>query len=417
MIHFLRLNFHSARLAWPTTILVMLLQRTPVLRMLVNAEAGTGGGAGQMLRALIPTAIALGATHTLTGQTHWTSNPTPPISGQVGTDLSVVFALTGGTATPESYSIVGTLPPGMTVPKATGTAGDLTLNSTSGGSITGTPTTAGTFSVSLTAFDAPNRGSGQFGSSTKFTIDFDIAAATTAAPAFTTQPTSQSVDAGGSVTFTVAVSGSPAPTLQWRKGSVALAGKTGTSLTINPVTTADAGSYDCVATNASGNATSNAATLTVTGQPTIETQPIAIKSVQGAGAFFAVQASGTNNAYQWRKGGVDLDGETHSSLFIASVDAGDAGSYSVHVSNPAGTVDSNAAPLTVASTGHARLVNLSARAMIGTGGDVLIPGFADRRWHRQDRAHSHDRSEAGRLQRAGIPRESVDAAVPRRHAE
>ncbi|MDP3198035.1 LamG-like jellyroll fold domain-containing protein, partial [Tabrizicola sp.] len=84
------------------------------------------------------------------------------------------------------------------------------------------------------------------------------------APQITTQPASQTVNVGASVTFTAAASGSPAPTFQWRKNGTNLAGATNAALTLPAVTAADAASYTLVATNAAGAATSNAATLTVT---------------------------------------------------------------------------------------------------------------------------------------------------------
>jgi hypothetical protein len=65
------------------------------------------------------------------------------------------------------------------------------------------------------------------------------------------------------VTFTVVVTGSPAPTYQWTKDGTAITGATGASYTITAVQTSDAGSYSVVATNSAGNAPSNAALLTV----------------------------------------------------------------------------------------------------------------------------------------------------------
>src|SRR5690606_33516453 len=106
-------------------------------------------------------------------------------------------------------------------------------------------------------------------------------------PVFNTHPASQTVALGGNVTFTVAVSGAPPPALQWRKDNVNLPGQTGTTLTLNGVTLESAGSYDCVATNDEGSATSNPATLTVEAPPapTITTQPLPIRSLAGSGAF------------------------------------------------------------------------------------------------------------------------------------
>lgn len=83
-------------------------------------------------------------------------------------------------------------------------------------------------------------------------------------PTFTLQPVSVTVAAGASATFSVSVTGRPTPTLQWRKGGVAIAGATGASYTTPPATGADSGAaFTVVATNAAGAVTSAQATLTV----------------------------------------------------------------------------------------------------------------------------------------------------------
>lgn len=84
-----------------------------------------------------------------------------------------------------------------------------------------------------------------------------------AAPAIGTSPTDRAVYAGDAVSFTVAATGFPAPTFQWRRNGSALAGATSATLTLPAVRTADAGRYDVVVTNPLGSATSTAATLTV----------------------------------------------------------------------------------------------------------------------------------------------------------
>lgn len=84
------------------------------------------------------------------------------------------------------------------------------------------------------------------------------------APEITSQPTAVSVAAGGAATISVTVSGEPAPTLQWQRDGVAIAGATSATLRLGSVTAADAGNYRVIATNAYGTATSNAVALTVT---------------------------------------------------------------------------------------------------------------------------------------------------------
>ena len=83
------------------------------------------------------------------------------------------------------------------------------------------------------------------------------------APVITTQPGSQTIAAGSSVTFTVAASGSPTPTFQWSKGTTIITGATSPSYTISSTSSSDAGSYSVTVSNSAGSVTSNLATLTV----------------------------------------------------------------------------------------------------------------------------------------------------------
>ncbi len=84
------------------------------------------------------------------------------------------------------------------------------------------------------------------------------------APAITAQPVSQTVAPGSTVILSVAATGYPAPTYQWKLGSTVLSNAPTGRLVISSVTAANAGAYTCTATNAFGSATSAAAALTVT---------------------------------------------------------------------------------------------------------------------------------------------------------
>lgn len=90
------------------------------------------------------------------------------------------------------------------------------------------------------------------------------------APSFTTQPQSQSVAAFATATFTVAIDGTPLPTLQWQvsidSGSTwaDITGATTSTFTIAATASADTGKqFRVVATNSAGSVNSNSATLTV----------------------------------------------------------------------------------------------------------------------------------------------------------
>lgn len=110
--------------------------------------------------------------------------------------------------------------------------------------------------------------------------------------------------------------------------------------------------------------------------PTITTQPVATSGVLGGTATFSVVATSTGNTYQWRKDGTNIAGATSATLTLTNLTAASAGSYSVVVTNPQGTVTSSAAALTLVSASEAgRLVNLSVRTNAGTGDNTLIVGI------------------------------------------
>jgi len=91
-----------------------------------------------------------------------------------------------------------------------------------------------------------------------------------------------------------------------------------------------------------GNAIAN------TVPPAIVLQPQGRAVAPGSPVTFAVSATGTQPlAYQWKRNGVDIAGATVSTYFIPVVQPGDAGSYSVIVSNAAGAALSAHAVLTI----------------------------------------------------------------------
>ncbi len=98
----------------------------------------------------------------------------------------------------------------------------------------------------------------------------DILYDQTGNPLFDTEPVSGSACVGGMFTFTALAYNITG--YQWYFGPTLLVGENGPSLTINPVTLADAGSYTVVITDLCGNTTTSApATLTVNPQPVAPT--------------------------------------------------------------------------------------------------------------------------------------------------
>jgi hypothetical protein len=168
------------------------------------------------------------------------------------------------------------------------------------------------------------------------------------APTISGQPQDQNVNQGSNATFTVVAAGTPSPAYQWRFNGANISGATESSYVLANAQPANAGSYSVVVTNVAGSVTNSNAMLSVNAAPAITTQPQDKNVNQGSSAVFSVVATGTPApAYQWRKNGTPMSGATNSSYTVVNAQPANAGSYSVVVSNIAGTATSTDALLTV----------------------------------------------------------------------
>ena len=371
-------RFHR-HLPWfnlPAVALVALLQRTPVLRVAAVAESVIGASsAGQVLRSVFTAAASLGAMHSLAGATVLSASTVTPLRVTAGTAMApVAMTVTGAQTQPLSFTVSGAIPPGLSLSGLTGTGGRINASSLT---LSGTPTTAGTYTINVRAWEKINQ-TGD--SSSNFPYTVTVAAAANVLPSFFLQPVSQTAVVGNNVTFNANAAGTPLPTFQWRKDGVAISGATALSLTLTNVQLGQAGTYSVVATNAAGTATSDSANLTVnppaTAAPSFTTQP-APQTVSPGDTVVFNSTAPTATAYRWQRNGVDLAAATSANLVLKSVAATDVGSYRVLATNSAGTVTSSAALLTLnaaAATELGRLINLSILTTAGPGPKVLTVG-------------------------------------------
>jgi sugar lactone lactonase YvrE len=243
------------------------------------------------------------------------------------------FTLTAsGTPAPTFSLSSGALPPGM---------------SFSGATISGTPTTAGTYTFSITATNV-------LGSVTQ---NFTLNVGTPSAPQIVTQPVGRTRDVGRTIQFRVEVTGNPAPTYVWSKNGAVLndagnyLGLTSNRFTIFDLKSSDAGSYTVTASNGVGPpVTSSAAALTVNSLPlvpTITQQPQSQTfPTTGVPVTLSVTARGVGTlSYQWFKDGLPLHGATARIYSIQSLLQKDYGSYRVEVRNMLSAVNSAIAKL------------------------------------------------------------------------
>ena len=256
--------------------------------------------------------IAAGSTVTFTAAA--SGNPTPTVQWELSTNQGTSFsAISGATSTTYSfttastennyeYEAVFTNAAGS----ATSTAATLTVQTTptvitnptsqtivAGNTVTftaaasGNPTptvqwevstnggtsfsaisgaTSTTYSFTTASTENNNQYEAVFtnalGSATSTAATLTVQAAT--APTVTTNPTSQTIVSGNTVTFTAAASGDPTPTVQWEVSTdggttfSAISGATSTTYSITTTSTENNNQYEAVFTNVAGSATSTA---------------------------------------------------------------------------------------------------------------------------------------------------------------
>ncbi len=91
-----------------------------------------------------------------------------------------------------------------------------------------------------------------------------------------------------------------------------------------------------------------AAVSTALCQPVITTQPSSLTNIAGTTATFSVEATGTEPLhYQWQFNTLERTDQTNAILVLTNVQTGNAGSYTVVITNVDGAVTSAVATLTV----------------------------------------------------------------------
>jgi outer membrane protein assembly factor BamB len=250
-------------------------------------------------------------------------------------------------------------------------------------------------------------------------------------PTLATQPIAQTVGLGYSFTLTAAASSAGSVTYQWYKDGTAITGATAASYSVSSATTASAGSYTVKVSSAQGSVTSSAANVAVTNTAPGRLMNVSVRTDAGNGdqtltVGFVLKGSGTKPLVirgvgptlatfgvttalaapqlvvinQDSKATVASNtiwgGSTEMATAFGSVGAFplptnskddgllanlpvNAGGYSVQITGANGTIGNALAEVydrdSSSATPSARIINVSARAQVGTGGGILIAGF------------------------------------------
>ena len=159
---------------------------------------------------------------------------------------------TGYIGTPFSYQITATNSPTLLIASGLLPKGITANNAT--GLISGIPTTAGTFTLNLYAYNSNGAGPMTSLVITIYQANQGIT--------ITSQPISYTLNPGSSVTLSVAATGD-ALTYQWYLNGIAIPGASSPSYMISSALPTNAGSYSVTITNNTGTLTSQAAQINV----------------------------------------------------------------------------------------------------------------------------------------------------------
>lgn len=170
------------------------------------------------------------------------------------------------------------------------------------------------------------------------------------APSIGVQPADAKVTDGATTTFNVSATGTSL-SYQWQRDGKSIAGATGTSYTTPVLHMADNGAkFQVVVSGPNTSVTSSTVTLTVSPIAlNLTAQPQAQTAKDGEVVTFDVGATGSEPIqYQWQRDGVVIAGADKASFTTAALTLGDSNAvFRVVVTNPAGSVTSQDAKLTV----------------------------------------------------------------------
>jgi hypothetical protein len=178
----------------------------------------------------------------------------------------------------------------------------------------------------------------------------DIYIGTITQPSITAQPQSLAVNAHDTASFSVTALGAPPLSYQWSLNGSNISGAIASSLTISNVVQCDLGTYAVVVTNDFGTNTSSNAVLSM--YPFLAAPFTGAVTYWGQSSTLSVRAWGTGPLdYQWFYDGVAISDATNQELTLTTIQATNAGLYSVVVTSPLGSVTNAAAQVVVEPAG------------------------------------------------------------------
>lgn len=175
-----------------------------------------------------------------------------------------------------------------------------------------------------------------------FSANFEVTIGN--APTITLQPQGQTLKEGETLSLTSEATGDPAPTFQWQRNGINLAGQTNKNLSIGSIIRNQGGSYRVRVSNGAGSTISNAVNVNVLFAPSI-TGGLGSRVVNLRDRVdMSITATGNPTpTFQWFVNDVAIsrNGGNTANLSIPSVDWKDRGTYYVRIQNSIGSVETS----------------------------------------------------------------------------
>ncbi len=337
---------HSRSHRWPERRPISW-QRVPLSRP-HRASIDTDRVVGFPQHATIPTWARPGGP----------SGRSDPVAPTITTEPQSETVVAGATA---SFSAAATGTPTPTVQWEESTHAGSRWSSIRGATATTYNFTA-TSSENGDEFEAVFRNSA--GSATTTPATLTVGAATPVSPTITSEPTSESVTAGTTASFSAAATGTPTPTVQWWESTnggssfSTVMGATATTYNFTATSSENGDEFEAVFRNSAGSATTTPATLTVGTatpvSPTITSEPTSESVTAGTTASFSAAATGTPTpTVQWwesTNGGSSFStvmGATSTTYSFTATSSENGDEFYAVFTNSAGSAKTNTATLTV----------------------------------------------------------------------
>ena len=246
-----------------------------------------------------------------------------------------------------------------------------------------------------------------------------------APPSITSQPSSETVAPNSTASFSAAASGSPTPTVQWELSTdggktwsnASGASSTSTTYSFTAQTSQNGYEYEAAFTNASGSATTNAATLTVSVAPLDQSSNWSGYADMGSG-FSAVNGNwtvptiGCTATTSYSAHWIGIDGATSSTVEQDGTEAdcsGGVASYDAWYEMYGDSAVNNGSEVELAPSSYPVYPGDAMTASVSVANTVWTLAISDA----GSAAHSHNWQYSTNINYAGAAQSSAEWVVER----